>query len=318
MMDPGQEGALRLFSGFYEGNPDLVIDLYARTLVLFDFCKDDNGLDLLDTAQQVCLEYFPWVDCVVRKKRFTDDLNLRKGIITFGGPPATAILENGIWYALDLMMNQDAGFYLDTRHLRAWLVKHSEDKQVLNTFAYTGSLGVAALAGGATRVVQTDRNQRFLSQARASAMLNHLDLGRMKLRTSDFFGEVGRYKREGELFDIALLDPPFFSVAESGTVDMLRESTRLINKLRPLVRDGGHLIVINNALFLSGESFMTSLSELCRDGYLSVEEIMTVPEDICGFPASRISTGPTDPAPFNHSTKIVVLNVKRKSGLPIN
>ena len=274
MMDPGQEGALRLFSGFYEGNPDLVIDLYARTLVLFDFCKDDNGLDLLDTAQQVCLEHFPWVDCVV--------------------------------------MNQDAGFYLDTRHLRAWLVKHSEGKRVLNTFAYTGSLGVAALAGGATRVVQTDRNQRFLSQARASAMLNHLDLGRMKLRTADFFGEVGRYKREGELFDIALLDPPFFSITESGTVDMLGESTRLINKLRPLVRDGGHLIVINNALFLSGAAFMASLSELCRDGYLSVEEILTVPEDICGFPASRISTGPTDPTPFNHSTKIVVLDVSRR------
>ncbi|MCK7505726.1 MAG: class I SAM-dependent methyltransferase [Desulfobacterales bacterium] len=34
-------------------------------------------------------------------------------------------------------------------------------RSVLNTFAYTGSLGVAAMAGGAVRVTQTDRNRQF-------------------------------------------------------------------------------------------------------------------------------------------------------------
>jgi 23S rRNA (cytosine1962-C5)-methyltransferase len=316
LMDAEHESALRLFSGFYEGSPDLVIDLYARTLVLFDFSAEGCDPAVIDTAQRVSLEHFPWIDCVVRKMRFTDDPKQKKGIVTFGGAPASSILENDVRYALDLTMNQDAGFYLDTRNLRAWLMKHAQGKQVLNTFAYTGSLGVAALAGSATRVVQTDRNQHFLSLARASAMLNRLDLGRMKLRAADFFSEVGRYKREGELFDIALLDPPFFSVTESGTVDMVSESSRLINKLRPLVHDGGYLVVINNALFLSGAAFMTGLDDLCRDGYLSVEETISVPEDICGSPATRVSAGPTDPAPFNHSTKIAVLRVKRKSGQP--
>jgi 23S rRNA (cytosine1962-C5)-methyltransferase len=313
LMDAGHEGALRLYSGFYEGDPDLVIDLYGHTLVLFDFSKEDRKAVFMDVAQNVSLEHFPWIDCVLRKARFTEDKRRRQGIVTFGGPPATSILENGIRYAVDLTMNQDAGFYLDTRNLRAWLMEHSKGKQVLNTFAYTGSLGVAALAGGAARVVQTDRNQRFLSLARNSAMLNHLDLGRMKLRAADFFSEMGRYKREGELFDIAILDPPFFSVTESGTVDMLSESSRLINKLRPLVRDGGYLIVINNALFLSGTAFMAGLEALCSDGYLAVEETITVPEDICGFQLTRVAAGLTDPAPFNHSTKIVVMRVKRKN-----
>jgi len=62
---------------------------------------------------------------------------------------------------------------------------------VLNTFAYTGSLGVAALAGGAVHVLQVDRNGRFLELARRSAMANHLDLGRMKLRADDVFNEIG-------------------------------------------------------------------------------------------------------------------------------
>jgi 23S rRNA (cytosine1962-C5)-methyltransferase len=109
-----------------------------------------------------------------------------------------------------------------------------------------------------------------------------------------------------------ILDPPFFSVTDSGTVDMLGESSRLINKLRPLVRDGGYLIVINNALFLSGEEFMSSLRDLCRDGFLAIEETIPVPEDICGYPGTRVSSGPADPSPFNHSTKICVMQVRRK------
>jgi 23S rRNA (cytosine1962-C5)-methyltransferase len=31
--------ALRLFAGFYEGCPGLVVDLYGSTLVLFDYAK---------------------------------------------------------------------------------------------------------------------------------------------------------------------------------------------------------------------------------------------------------------------------------------
>ncbi len=304
---------MRLFSGFYEGCPDLVIDLYGRTLVLQDFGKEDElGSTLAASAQQFALEQFPWIDCVIRKQRFSDDMAEKRGLITFGSAPETSILENNIRYALDLTMNQDASFYLDTRNLRAWLTTHSQGKDVLNTFAYTGSLGVAALAGGAASVVQTDRNRRYLSLARESAVLNRLDLGRMKLRTADFFSEVGNFKRKGEIFDLVILDPPFFSVTDSGTVDMLGESSRLINKLRPLVRDGGYLIVINNALFLSGEAYISSLQNLCSDGFLEIEETIPIPEDICGYPGTRISGGPADPSPFNHSTKICVMQVRRK------
>lgn len=313
LLDDGHRSAVRLFSGFYEGFPDLVIDLYGRTLVLHDFSKEDGqGSTLTASAQQFALEQFPWFECVICKQRFSDEMAEKRGLITFGNAAETTIQENNIQYALDLMINQDASFYLDTRNLRSWLIAHSQGKDVLNTFAYTGSLGVAALAGGAASVVQTDRNRRYLSLARESAVLNRLDLGKMKLRAADFFSEVGNFKRKGERFDLVLLDPPFFSVTDSGTVDMLGESSRLINKLRPLVRDGGRLIVINNALFLSGAEFMGSLQDLCSDGFLDIEETIPIPEDICGYPDTRISTGPADPSPFNHSTKIAVLRVKRK------
>jgi len=314
LLETDHQGAFRLFAGFYEGCPDLVADLYARTLVLNSYSDDEqSSKQTLNEAQQILLEKLPWLDCVVQKQRFTSDAALKRGQITFGERCDDAIVETGIRYAIDLRMNQDASFYLDTRNLRAWLLDNARGLEVLNTFAYTGSLGVAALAGGAARVVQVDRNARFLELARRSAMLNRLDLGKMKLRAADFFSETARYKKEGLTFDVGIIDPPFFSVTEKGTVDMVSESLRLINKLRPLIRDGGRLIAINNALFLPGKTYIEGVETLCKDGYLEIEELIPVPEDITGFANTIVSTAPADPAPFNHSTKMVVMRVKRKA-----
>jgi 23S rRNA (cytosine1962-C5)-methyltransferase len=314
LLDADHHAALRLFSGFYEGDPDLVIDLYGHSLVLNNFRKDlAQSVGFLDRAQRFALAKFPWVTCAIQKTRYAADALLKHGKYTFGGNPDPYVSENGILYAIDLRMNQDASFYLDTRHLRSWLKENAAGMSVLNTFAYSGSLGVAALAGGARKVVQVDRNAEYLSLARRSAAFSRLDFGKMKLRAEDFFTEIGRFKHEGELFDIALLDPPFFSVTGRGTVDMIGESSRMVNKLRPLVRDGGWLIVINNALFLSGGDYLNGLLELCKDGYLEIEKIIPVPEDICGYPETVVSAGPVDPAPFNHATKITILRVKRKA-----
>lgn len=313
LLSVDHRSGLRLLAGFYEGEPHLVADLYGTTLLLTSYSEDHaESTDLFMQAQHFYLERLPWLTSVVQKQRLARDPVVKNGRVTWGEAPSVEVSENGVRYALDLVLNQDASFYLDTRLLRTWLKENSAGAEVLNTFAYTGSLGVAALAGGATRILQVDRSARFLELARRSAMLNHLDLGRMKLRAADVFSEIGRCKKEGRLFDLALLDPPFFSVTEKGKVDQNAESVRLINKIRPLVRDGGRLVTINNALFLSGVEYWHNLEAMCREDYLSIEQIIPVPEEITGFAGTVVGQPPTDPAPFNHSTKIVVLRVRRK------
>jgi 23S rRNA (cytosine1962-C5)-methyltransferase len=88
----------------------------------------------------------------------------------------------------------------------------------------------------------------------------------------------------------------------------------LLNKVRPLVDEGGHLVAVNNALFVSGAAFMQTLEAVCADGYLSVAEIIPVPDDFVGYPETRVGDPITDPSPFNHSTKIAILKVRRKGG----
>jgi 23S rRNA (cytosine1962-C5)-methyltransferase len=272
-----------------------------------------DGRLLIERSLEFLRNKLSWLRAVIVKNRNARSQEEKRGRLVFGDKPAAKIKEHGVWYAIDLMMNRDASLYLDTRDLRKWLIENMRGRTVLNTFAYTGSLGVAAQAGGASRVVQHDLNPKFLNVAKTSCTLNGFPIHRQDFIAADFFALVGKLKRTDELFDCVLIDPPFFSTTSKGRVDQVHENARLINKARPLIKDGGCLVAINNALYVSGEEYMRTLESLCEDGYLKILELIPVPEDIIGFPQTRIGIPITDPAPFNHSTKIAVLGVERKS-----
>ncbi|MBL8055076.1 MAG: class I SAM-dependent methyltransferase [Anaerolineales bacterium] len=312
--DPAHTGGWRLFNGFVEGWPELTAEVYARTLVLHNYARPASaGQPALALAQAFYLAQLPWLAGVFAKARAGTTEAERRGQVVWGAAPDTRLREAGVRYALDLGLNQDTGFYLDTRALRAWAREHLAGQAVLNAFAYTGSLGVAALAGGAARVVQLDRSRAFLNVAKASYTLNGFPIRAADFLATDFFSAVARLRRAEARFDCVLLDPPFFSATAGGRVDLVAESGRLINKIRPLAADGGRLVAVNNALFVSGADYLRVLEALCADGYLSIEALIPAPPDCAGYPETTVRALPADPAPFNHATKIAVLRVRRKA-----
>lgn len=309
LFDPRHESAFRLFNGFNEGYPDLAIDVYGRTLVIHDYAEVPDR-ELISAVVEHIGIALNWLSAGIIKTRNAKSQDEKRGRLLFGDKPDAKIREHGIWYAIRLTMNRDASFYLDTRNLRKWLIENMRGRSVLNAFAYTGSLGVAALAGGASRVVQQDLNRKFLDFAKTSCALNGFSVQKQDFVVSDFFPAIGRLKRAGKTFDCVILDPPFFSVTSKGKVDLVHENARLINKVRPLINDGGWLVAINNALYVSGREYMQTLEELCEDGYLKIRELIPVPEDFIGY--NVIDKPIADPHPFNHATKIAVLDVRRK------
>lgn len=313
LFDAKHEAAFRLFNGFLEGAPDLAIDLYARTAVIHDHAPQprEDRAAILAVADWLRAT-LPWLRAILLKPRRAPDPAARQGTLLYGDETDRQVREHGVRYAIDLTMHRDASLYLDTRGLRDWARTRLDGKRVLNTFAYTGSLGVAARAGGARRVVHLDHNAAYLEVARRSYQLNGFPITREEFRAADFFAGVGRLKRAGEVFDCIFLDPPFFTTTPGGTVDLVAASHRPINRVRPLVADGGALVAINNALFVSGAEWLGALELLCADGYLAIEEFIPAPPDFTGYPETRVGTPPADPAPFNHSTKIAILRVRRK------
>lgn len=304
--------AYRCFNGFSEGMDGLVIDRFDQTLVISNHSRDPQSLEnaIRDTVQ-FALSQDPKLESILLKTRHSVDATDRLGRLVYGSTLPERIIENGTTYALDLLLNQDNSFYCDTRNLRLWLKDNCRGKSVLNTFAYTGSLGIAALAGGATALAQTDLNPKALAVARRSYQLNDFEK-KMTLIGRDFFSVVNDFKKRGVLFDIVILDSPFFSKTTYGKVDLQAGNRKLINKVRPLVGDGGFLILINNALFVSGRQIMDEVSQMSASGYLTLDQIVSVPADLTGYPDTISGTALVSAAPFNHPTKICVLKVSRK------
>jgi 23S rRNA (cytosine1962-C5)-methyltransferase len=304
--------AYRLFNGFYEGLPGLVLDRYGSALVIFDHSETCEFKHMINEVKQWAISNLSGLEAVLHKQRQHPEAQMKQGCLLFGSQSPEEINELGVTYAIDLQLHQDASFYLDTRHLRQWLLRNMLEKRVLNTFAYTGSLGTAAGVGGASVVVQTDLNKNYLHIAQRSWALNQLPAEKHHTISGDFFRVIGRMRNQERLFDCVILDPPFFSTTGAGKVDLQNETTRLINKVRPLVAHAGWLVVINNALFLSGADFMAELESLCSSGHLNIERTITIPIDVTGYPDTIITPPPADPAPFNHPTKIAILKVFRK------
>jgi 23S rRNA (cytosine1962-C5)-methyltransferase len=311
IIDPKNESAFRLFNGFTEGCPDLIIDMYAATAVIYNYASNpEDSAPLVQEAQQFLTTSMPGLRTILLKTRNSSNQEEKRGKILFGTELDKKIKEHGVWYSINLTLNRDASLYLDTRNLRKWIIENLKDKSLLNTFAYTGSFGVAARKGGASRVVQIDLDRDFLNIAKTSYSLNGFPIQKGNFISRDFFEQVSNLKRNNTFFDCVIIDPPFFSTTSKGRVDQEKESARLINKVRPLINDGGYLIAINNALYVSGNEYLQTLEELCKDGYLKIRELIPVPEDFTGY--NPVGNPITDPSPFNHSTKIAILDVKRK------
>jgi 23S rRNA (cytosine1962-C5)-methyltransferase len=316
LLDPQHASAARLFNGLVEGLPALIVDVYGKTLVVHDLAEAEGGDAPL--ARAVTDHYarrLPWLGCAVWKVRHATSLPARNGTFVLGGASQLTrkVIEGGVKYAVGLTLNRDAGFYLDTRPLRAWARAALAGKRVLNTFAYTGSLGVAARSAGAD-VLHTDLNRSWLNVAKDSYALNGWPVRQRDFRAGDFFDVVGQLKRDDHLFDTVFLDPPFFSVTEQGRVDLQANALQLINRVRPLIADGGALAFVNNAAFVSGAALMATLNALTAGGYVALEQTLPVPEDSAGYPSTRVGPPAVDPAPFNHSTKMVILRIQRKDG----
>lgn len=308
--------ALRLFNGYTEGFPRVAVDLYGTTILLHDATSKTGDREAMIELVQLAREKMPWVTTALWKRRESANQQERNGTVIFGNEAdlTRKVQEHGVWYTTRLTLNRDASLYLDTEPLRAWALEHLKGKRVLNAFAYTGSLGVAAQAAGAEAVVHTDLNNAFLSVAKDSYAVNGFKVEKKNFKAGDFFDLVGRLKREEELFDCVFVDPPFFSVTEKGRVDLVTDMERVLNKARPLVAHGGWLVAINNGVFVSGAEFQKTLDAICASGHLSLEARIDVPKDFTGYDDTQKVGLDVSPAPFNHSTKIAILKVTRKDG----
>ena len=152
------------------------------------------------------------------------------------------ISESGLRYLLDLGSKQNSGLFLDMRYGRRWVREQAAGRRVLNLFAYTCGFSVAAIAGGATRVVNLDMAKAALARGRENHRLNGHDLGRVSFLGHDLFNSWGKLKKDGP-FDLIVIDPPSF---QKGSFALGKDYQRILRRLPELLAAPGTVLACVN------------------------------------------------------------------------
>ncbi|HJQ83686.1 MAG TPA: class I SAM-dependent rRNA methyltransferase [Candidatus Binatia bacterium] len=131
-----------------------------------------------------------------------------RGVLAGEEPPLRLeIEEDGARFLVDVLHGQKTGFFLDQRETRARVRALASGRRVLNAFAYTGAVSIAAALGGAAEVVSVDSSRPSLGLGETAWAANGLAPGRGRFVVADVFD----FLREGEeAWDLIVLDPPPF------------------------------------------------------------------------------------------------------------
>jgi 16S rRNA (guanine966-N2)-methyltransferase len=102
--------------------------------------------------------------------------------------------------------------------------------RVLDLYAGTGSLGIEALSRGAESVVFVERAAAAVTALRRNLEALGLDSGcsPARLLREDAARAVRRLGRQGERFDLVLLDPPYASDELERALEVLAEARVLL------------------------------------------------------------------------------------------
>ncbi len=275
--------AYRLFHGTAEGQAGLTVDRYGDLLLVQSFHS------LLSPSQLAVLEAFyaqalPGLTLVYNDRsrpnsRIANTLSPERLAAAMAPRQAR---ELGVAYRIQgRHAGQDPWLFLDLRVARRRVLREAAGKSLLNVFAYTCGVGVAAAKAGASSVVNVDFSQSSLAVGEENARLNDLPI-QLRFVQSDAFAAMRQFsglgqsqvvrgrrlppflKLEQQRFDLVFLDPPRYAQSPFGVVDLVCDYPAVFKPALLCVAEGGALICCNNAAQAAREVWLEQLERSAR------------------------------------------------------
>lgn len=231
--DPDTD-AYRLFDGLHEGLPGWTVDRYGPVAFVrrYPASADDDEARVVAWA----LARF---DCVVVAQG-------ARRLVRGSVPDPLVIREQELRFDVDMARGHNTGLFLDARPIRSWLREHASGLRVLNLFAYTCSLGVAAAAGGARSVTNVDIVPSTLQRGQANFRHNGLPADTRSFMRCEVFDYVRRASRRSETWDLVIADPPPVRTKGRGQGwDPGRDLPKLLTRTAQLLADEGRLLMLS-------------------------------------------------------------------------
>lgn len=268
----------RLIFGEADFLPGIVIDKFSEVLVVESLAL---GIDrfkplIVELLKQVLKEEGMPIRGVYErsdaKVRLQEGMERFKGFIGEEFDTKVSIVENGVKYMVDVKDGQKTGFFLDQKYNRAAIRPMCKDAKVLDCFTHTGSFALNAGMAGAKSVLGVDASELGVAQATENAALNGLS-DRVSFICEDVFELLLRLEKEGELFDVVILDPPAFTKSRNSIKNAVKGYREINLRAMKLVKNGGYLATCSCSHFMNPELFAKTIGEAAANVHKRLRQI---------------------------------------------
>lgn len=228
------EEAKRIFHGrgnSFEGFDFLCVDSFDKLLFICFYQEIDETLEKeLNIIFKNIYERNLY-DVIILQRRY---LKKAPSELLFGTlEKEYYATENSIKYKLDLLSNQNIGFFLDMKIGREFIFENSKNKKVLNLFSYTCAFSVVALKAQANFIVNVDMSKTSLTIGRLNHHLNNLDTKKVSFMPHNILKSWNKIKKSGP-YDLIIIDPPSF---QKGSFAASLDYEKIIKRLKDFAND---------------------------------------------------------------------------------
>ena len=206
------------------------------------------------------------------KVREQEGMERRKGFIGDPFDTRVEIVENGVRYYVDVKDGQKTGFFLDQKYNRRAVAKLCKGARVLDCFTHTGSFALNAGIAGAEHVTGVDASELGVAQARENAALNGLE-DRVEFICEDVFDLLPRLEKQGEKYDVVILDPPAFTKSRSSIKKAVKGYREINLRGMKLVKDGGYLATCSCSHFMDQELFTKTIGQAAQNVHKRLRQV---------------------------------------------
>lgn len=268
----------RIIFGEADFLPGLVIDRYEDVLVVealalgIDILKEDIVKLLIEVLSEDGISIrgvYERSDAKVRQK---EGLCPFKGFIGEEFDTNVEINENGVKYLVDVVNGQKTGFFLDQKYNRKTMQHICRGKKVLDCFTHMGTFALNAGYAGASEVLGLDISEFAVQQATENARRNGLE-NSVKFRCANVLDELPILAKNGESYDVVILDPPAFTKSREATKNAIKGYREINMKGLKLVRNGGYFATCSCSHFMTQELFVKTIGQAAASVHKRLRQI---------------------------------------------
>ena len=268
----------RVIFGEADFLPGIVVDKFADVLVVeslalgIDRFKEKIVNILKELMEKDGIHIRGVYERSDAKVREQEGMERCKGFIGEPFDTKVEIVENGVRYYVDVKDGQKTGFFLDQKYNRQAVAKLCKGARVLDCFTHTGSFALNAGMAGAEHVTGVDASELGVAQAKENAALNGLE-DRVEFICEDVFHLLPRLEKQGEKYDVVILDPPAFTKSRSSIKKAVKGYREINLRGMKLVKDGGYLTTCSCSHFMDQELFTKTIGQAAQNVHKRLRQV---------------------------------------------